>query len=72
MIIMDYCVSSGKGKCVYYCTKCREAGKEHEIIEVPAEPTEYGVPTHFNRCTGCGDQTGPRVKAKDYWSGGWI
>lgn len=60
----------------YYCEDCKEAGKEHEIIDVPDSPTTShshwgaGVPSHKRRCTGCGAEDGPWVKAEHvggYW-----
>lgn len=44
--------------------------KEQE--DVPAEPTDYGAPSHYTRCVKCGFQDGPWVYAKDHWSGGFV
>lgn len=60
----------------YYCDKCRAAGKEHEIANRAAGPTDWrscwgsGVPMHVMYCTGCFGWTGPWVDA-DLVGGGY-
>jgi hypothetical protein len=54
----------------YWCRPCRAAGIEHEVASVPGPATDQsnwcgaGLPTTFQRCTGCGAQTGPWIDAK--------
>lgn len=54
---------------MYECDECKEAGKEHNIIEIPGPParnTEVcltGEPTHYHQCTNCKAVDGPWVPA---------
>jgi hypothetical protein len=49
----------------WYCTDCRSQGRPYQIIEIPAGPAKNwgGAPSHKKRCTGCGFEDGPWVKA---------
>ena len=54
----------------YWCVPCRNAGVEHEVIEVPGPPTDsschwgVGLPTTRSQCTVCGAQDGPQVSSE--------
>ena len=54
---------------MYDCVDCLRSGTPHSIIEVPGPPADgnehciKGEPTTINRCTGCGAETGPWVRA---------
>lgn len=56
---------------VAVCTTCRDAGRAHEIREIPAGPAPRwgGAPSHRRRCTGCGAKDGPCVKEADVHAG---
>lgn len=59
----------------YWCSQCKEAGIEHEVVDVPSVPTErssswgIGVPTHMRQCTNCKRQDGPWVYASHVGEG---
>jgi hypothetical protein len=81
MICMDYALSFSKegpkpvGN-VNYCTVCRAAGRDHQIVEFASERTTRdsdwgpGLPTTKRRCTNCGFEDGPWVSASIV-GGGW-
>ena len=55
---------------LYDCQHCKEDGREHEVVEVPGEPTTEashwgpGIPSHWRECTGCKRRDGPWVSAQ--------
>lgn len=64
LICMDWDEARKGNWNVYYCNKCREEDKDHEIIDVPAGTSKnWGITSHIRRCTGCGVEDGPWVPA---------
>ena len=59
----------------YFCTVCREEGRDHKIEDVDRGFTDAtstwgaGVPKHVQKCTGCGAERGPWVKAEHVGAG---
>ncbi len=54
----------------YYCKRCKDAGIEHKVIDIPGPITDDecdfgpGLPTTMRHCTGCSAEDGPWVSAE--------
>jgi len=55
------------------CTECRDKNITHNIkeITIPNKYWESGPTSFIRKCSSCGYEDGPWVKAEDHLAQGW-